>query len=211
MSRKPEANRCGVLITDTRGRLEQQDRCAREWLASDRAAEDAPCWESTGLRAPDGRPFCSTRCAVRQQAARGVDELTHRVRLPEASGGGLVDLHSRVVPGADGPRIVHVLLPCAEGDNATRDTPVPEPDPRVARLTPREREILSLLAAGASTADVAASLQVSGVTVRNHVQHILQKLEVHSRLEAILTWMDSREGEDPAVNRRESSKPDELG
>ncbi|ANM31532.1 hypothetical protein ABI59_21145 [Acidobacteria bacterium Mor1] len=184
-----------MLITDTRGRLEQQDRCAREWLDRDGIGEDAPCWESAGLRAPDGRPFCSTRCAIRRQAARGIDELTHRVRLPEASGGGLVDLHSRVVPGADGPRIVHVLVPCPDTEE-DREAAAPEPDPRVSRLTPREREILSLLAAGATTAEVAAGLQVSGVTVRNHVQHILHKLEVHSRLEAILAWMDSGERED---------------
>jgi two-component system nitrate/nitrite response regulator NarL len=55
----------------------------------------------------------------------------------------------------------------------------PPPD-----LTRRERDILRLLAAGASTRAMAERLHVSPATVRNHVQHILEKLGVHSRLEA---------------------------
>jgi two-component system, NarL family, nitrate/nitrite response regulator NarL len=47
-------------------------------------------------------------------------------------------------------------------------------------LTRRELDILRLLAAGA----MAERLHVSPATVRNHVQHILEKLGVHSRLEA---------------------------
>jgi PAS domain S-box-containing protein len=52
-------------------------------------------------------------------------------------------------------------------------------------LTTREREILSLLVDGLGTRDIAELLSVSITTVRNHIQHILQKLQVHSRLEAV--------------------------
>ncbi len=52
-------------------------------------------------------------------------------------------------------------------------------------LTPRETETLRLLAAGASNESIAATLQVSRNTVRNHVQNVLQKLSAHSRLEAV--------------------------
>lgn len=52
-------------------------------------------------------------------------------------------------------------------------------------LTPREREILSLLTSGHSTRDIANLLSISLNTVRNHIQHILQKLQVHTRLEAV--------------------------
>lgn len=48
--------------------------------------------------------------------------------------------------------------------------------------------VLRLLAQGLSTKEVGAQLFISTVTVRNHIQNILRKLDVHSRLEAIL-WV----------------------
>ncbi len=52
-------------------------------------------------------------------------------------------------------------------------------------LTSREREVLALLAEGYGTRDLAQRLVISPNTVRNHIQHILQKLHVHSRAEAV--------------------------
>jgi len=51
-------------------------------------------------------------------------------------------------------------------------------------LTGREREVLRLLASGVSTKAVAQKLFISRFTARNHIQKILAKLKVHSRLEA---------------------------
>lgn len=69
-------------------------------------------------------------------------------------------------------------------------TPVPHPQragdarPLPTHLTERERECLGLLVAGASTGTMAEQLGVSATTVRSHVQALLTKLGVHSRLEA---------------------------
>jgi two-component system nitrate/nitrite response regulator NarL len=52
------------------------------------------------------------------------------------------------------------------------------------QLTEREREVLALLVDGASGADIAERLTISTNTVRTHVQSVLTKLQVHSRLEA---------------------------
>ncbi len=52
-------------------------------------------------------------------------------------------------------------------------------------LTDREREVLCLLASGASTKVIAQQLFVSTSTVRVHIENILAKLGVHSRLEAV--------------------------
>ena len=52
-------------------------------------------------------------------------------------------------------------------------------------LTPREREILQLLADGMSNADVAAKLFISQETVKSHVRHILAKLEADMRTQAV--------------------------
>ena len=54
----------------------------------------------------------------------------------------------------------------------------------VTQLTSREREVLGLLMQGADGRTIARSLGISRNTVRTHVQSILTKLQVHSRLEA---------------------------
>ncbi|HLZ23465.1 MAG TPA: LuxR C-terminal-related transcriptional regulator [Ktedonobacterales bacterium] len=53
-------------------------------------------------------------------------------------------------------------------------------------LTPREREVLRLLADGLSTIEIAARLSISRITARNHVTHVMDKLEVKSRLRAVI-------------------------
>lgn len=52
-------------------------------------------------------------------------------------------------------------------------------------LSPREIEVLQLLARGRSTNEIAEALYVSVNTVRNHVNNVMRKLDVHSRLEAV--------------------------
>jgi DNA-binding NarL/FixJ family response regulator len=55
---------------------------------------------------------------------------------------------------------------------------------RIARLTRREREVLRLLANGADNEAIGQALVISPQTARTHIQNVLSKLEVHSRLEA---------------------------
>ena len=58
---------------------------------------------------------------------------------------------------------------------------------RVAgELTPRDREILALVAAGIDTKEIAARTGLTVNTVRGHVQSVIEKLDAHSRLEAVL-------------------------
>jgi DNA-binding NarL/FixJ family response regulator len=54
-----------------------------------------------------------------------------------------------------------------------------------ATLTRREIEVLRLIATGLRTGAIADRLHVSPATVRNHVQHIFDKLGAHNRLEAV--------------------------
>ena len=55
---------------------------------------------------------------------------------------------------------------------------------RLSKLTPREREVLRLLADGGDNHSIARALVISPETARTHVQKVLSKLRVHSRLEA---------------------------
>ena len=66
--------------------------------------------------------------------------------------------------------------------------PSPPKSPRPhAKLTPRQHEVLGLLAHGSSTHQIAELLHLSRETVRNHIRGVLQALEVHSRVEAVAT------------------------
>jgi two-component system, NarL family, nitrate/nitrite response regulator NarL len=56
------------------------------------------------------------------------------------------------------------------------------------RLTTREHEVLALLASGADNRAIATTLFISPLTARTHVQNVLRKLRVHSRLEAAMFW-----------------------
>lgn len=53
-------------------------------------------------------------------------------------------------------------------------------------LTPRERDVLRLLAEGRDSKGIAARLGVSVNTARDHVQSVIEKLEAHSRIEAVI-------------------------
>ena len=54
------------------------------------------------------------------------------------------------------------------------------------RLTDREMEVLTLVAKGLANRDVAKQLFISENTVKNHVRNILEKLQLHSRMEAVM-------------------------
>jgi DNA-binding NarL/FixJ family response regulator len=65
-----------------------------------------------------------------------------------------------------------------------RATPSVGRDERLARLTPREEQILALVAAGKTNSQIAKQVFLSERTVKNHVSTILGKLEVARRTEA---------------------------
>jgi PAS domain S-box-containing protein len=88
----------------------------------------------------------------------------------------LVEINS--VPVEEGGRIVGVfgMVPHREPTGA------PHPHPH---LTPRQNQVLHLLAHGHSTAQIAQELHLSVDTVRNHVRRMFRALDVHSRVEAL--------------------------
>ena len=58
--------------------------------------------------------------------------------------------------------------------------------PPISPLTAQERNILRLLAAGKTTKEITAELQISMRTLRNHTYHVNQKLHTRSRIEAVM-------------------------
>jgi DNA-binding NarL/FixJ family response regulator len=65
-------------------------------------------------------------------------------------------------------------------------SPRPAPPKGVDELTAREREILRLIVAGLSNAEIGKELYISDTTVKTHVTHILQKLDLRDRVQAVV-------------------------
>ena len=116
---------------------------------------------SSGSEEPDGRS--TPHRSRRQPGSRRLARRAGRRRL-------------RAAIRADG-RVVGIRgIACPVGP---RRAPAPSP------LTPRQSEVLELLAAGLSTREIAGRLAISRETARNHVRGILVALGAHSRLEAV--------------------------
>jgi two-component system NarL family response regulator len=73
---------------------------------------------------------------------------------------------------------------------------------RLDRLTPREVEVLGLMAAGRSPEEISSGLGMSPNTLRTHTQNILTKLRVHSKMEALVLAI--RHGKVPTVDLTEA-------
>ncbi len=83
------------------------------------------------------------------------------------------------------PHLTSVLVRLIQGDTTRTEIQGPFSD-----LTPRESEILKLIADGQSNKLIARNLGISDGTVKLHVKAVLRKLEVHSRVEAAVMYVE---------------------
>ena len=97
------------------------------------------------------------------------------VIAPEMTG-KLVDAYRRACVGSTAP---------ADGKTVAPPTPL-------SQLSPRELEILRGIAAGSSNKEIARLLLIAEATVKIHVQHILRKLDVSSRVHAAVVATENR-------------------
>jgi len=76
-------------------------------------------------------------------------------------------------------------------DLASKPHRPPARDPRLSRLTEREREVLSLVAEGLSNEEIARRLFLSPLTTKTHVSRILTKLEARDRAQLVVLAYES--------------------
>jgi len=182
-----------AFATDSRERVVFWNRGATTLLG--RRREEAlgrHCYEVVCGRDVFGNRLCYANCAVSAMARAEEPISAFEMRVPSARPGGEPPRLHVTILRVPGPRpdlftLVHVLQPIdlaartlrsVEGTRALASQATPP-------LTPRETEVLQLVAAGLQNKEVAQELGLSLATVRNHVHNSLVKLDVHSKLEMI--------------------------
>ncbi len=152
---------------------------------------------------PQGRPLCTRDCVLGDLAQGGPPPSLLPMRITQPDGKRIqlcVGTMLMPSPGKANWTVVHVLrrgrgtgaadfFNCEEADSVS---PIEEVSAHVDReragvsqLTGRERDVLRLLANGLAIEVIAERLHISATTVRNHIQRMLAKLDVHSRHEAV--------------------------
>ena len=187
-----------VFVTDRRNRIAFWNDAARVLLGfSGDEAVGADCGRLLAGSDTFGNRYCSEDCPIMRMANRGevVHNFSLNLRTKEqqrlVTHVSVLQLRMR-----DDYLLVHVLRSTAELEPRapleTSEPPRPRlvaaresADARVRKLTSREVEVLAMLAAGRSTPEIAERLHISQLTARSHIQNILEKLEVHSKAEAV--------------------------
>lgn len=143
------------------------------------------CWNLLSGEDKFGNRYCCRHCPIREMGARHEPVHSFQSTFKSASGEPEQFAVSCVTvydePGSE--MLLHICHP----DNQPM---TPENNQAVTRshlgeLSERELEILGLLADRVRTKDIATTLDISIRTVRTHIQHVMYKLQVHKRSEAI--------------------------
>jgi len=189
-----------VFVTDRRNRIVFWNDAARVLLGfTGDEAVGADCGRLLGGSDTFGNRYCSEDCPIVRMANRGevVHNFSLNLRTKEQQ--RLVTQVSVLqlrVREPDDFLLVHLLRSAAELEPhapfETAEPPRPRlvaaresTDARARKLTSREVEVLAMLAAGRNTPEIAERLHISQLTARSHIQNILEKLEVHSKAEAV--------------------------
>ena len=151
---------------------------------------DRHCYEVVCGKTLDGRAFCNPDCPIGKSLTSGhlVENFDLIVPQPEGEPLWFCVGAFPLSPSCNAAAVC-MLRPISAYKALARLAEMKlskENPPPASSLTRREREILSLLAAGCGTKKLARKLHISHVTARNHICHIFEKLDVHSRAEAVI-------------------------
>jgi PAS domain S-box-containing protein len=148
------------------------------------------CWDLLAGQDVFDNRYCCQGCPIREMAfchepIKG-STLTMKTAMQERR---KYDICMLLVCDSNGTELlVHLCHPAREAADARPGAALAGRTPaRSGRraLTPREVEVLALLADGLETREIASELCISVATSRNHLQHVLRKLRAHSRVAAI--------------------------
>jgi DNA-binding NarL/FixJ family response regulator len=109
--------------------------------------------------------------------------------LKDVTADGLVEAIRRTVAGE--PVVAPAVLARLMDHFAARPPVEASAPPELAELSEREREVLAMIAAGRTNAEIAAELVISMATVKTHVRHIFAKLDLRDRAHAVVWAHDA--------------------
>jgi LuxR family maltose regulon positive regulatory protein len=156
-------------------------------------ANQALTQQATGPGAPGGDPRPGTGKAVELLAeALAMAEPGGFVRTFIDEGAPMAQLLTETAARGIKPGYTARLLAALAAEAPGRDGPSPDPAPLppgvlplIEPLTPREQEVLQLIAAGYSNPEIAEELVIALTTVKTHVKNIYGKLQVTNRVQAV--------------------------
>lgn len=151
---------------------------------------DRHCYEVVCGKTLDGRVFCNPDCPVGKSLTSGRPVENFDLIVSPADGDSVwVSVGSSPLPKVFHRAVAVFLIRPINVMHAlhrlARGGPSKENDAAARRLTPRERQILKLLAEGRGTKELPDILHITHITARNHIHNIFEKLDVHSRAEAV--------------------------
>lgn len=167
------------------------------WGAEAQGLFGYPAAETLGLRLQDvldgrdvfGNRLCRGGCWLRDTFQAGEPVQRFEIDVRHAAGRRIRVVVDAETDGAEG--WTYRFLPDRRRPASPRSEPRTElriestAAGSVPVLTQRQLVVLRLLARGAETTEIARELGISATTVRNHVQHVLDKLGAHNRLQAV--------------------------
>jgi len=145
-----------------------------------------PCHEVIQGRDVFGNRFCYDGCPLRATLRRGeTTRAFEMVAHPRDNGPRALRVTTVQLPErcAQLFTLIHILRPAWSDSLQVKPAPAAA-SPDGPPLTPREKVVLLCIAAALQNKEIAARLDISPATVRNHVHNVLEKLDVHSKLEA---------------------------
>jgi PAS domain S-box-containing protein len=158
------------------------------------------CYDVLSGEGEDGTSFCARVCSAVRLARAGQPASGYEVRVFTRSGGERwVGVSSLAVPTKGGPYLIslmrdvwaeHETLEMARhlvrlSHQGAHEESAARRHQDAPALTPRQAEILGLLASGKSAGEIGRELYLSQATVRNHIRALLLALGAHSQLEAL--------------------------
>ena len=146
-----------------------------------------PCWEVIAGEDDAGGIVCHRGCSRARIVREGRCLPAEVLHARTATGRRRIALETIAAEGEEGTLFIHVMrdAPVEEPVSETASTPGPRP-----QLTPRQHEILGLLAKGRPPKLIAFELGLMETTVRNHIRLLLLALGAHSQLEAVARARD---------------------